>query len=109
MKLVPTDEISLYDFAVGLWNREDVDTKIQLIPGQTLLMRRVGITRYRQGACALCALKAQAGPRTRSLQSCGAGAAHNADTCTLRTFVASKSCQLLFHPFPVAVGPLVAG
>ncbi|KAJ7826848.1 hypothetical protein B0H13DRAFT_2374206 [Mycena leptocephala] len=45
MKLVPTDEIGLYDFAVGLWNCEDVDTTIQLIPGQTLPMRRVGITR----------------------------------------------------------------
>ncbi|KAJ7909376.1 hypothetical protein B0H13DRAFT_636814 [Mycena leptocephala] len=45
MKLVPTDEIGLYDFTVGLWNREDVDTIIQLIPGQTLLMRRVGVTR----------------------------------------------------------------
>jgi hypothetical protein len=38
MKFVPTDEIGLYDFTVGLWNREDVDTIIQLIPSQTLLM-----------------------------------------------------------------------
>ncbi|KAJ7865562.1 hypothetical protein B0H13DRAFT_2562021 [Mycena leptocephala] len=44
MKLVPTNEIGLYDFAVGLWNRGDVDTTIQPIPGQTLLMRRVSIT-----------------------------------------------------------------
>jgi hypothetical protein len=74
-----------YDFAVGLWNREDVDTTIQLIPGQTLLMLRVGVTRCTniEKMLALYAL--------------------------LRAFVASKSCQLLFYPFPIAIGPLVAG
>jgi hypothetical protein len=98
---------------------------IQLIPSQNLLMRRVGITRCTNiekmlalytppsrktgKAPALCSLKAQAEPRKRSIQSYGAGAAHNADTCTLCTFVASKSCQMLFHPFPVAVSPLAAG
>ncbi|KAK7048845.1 hypothetical protein R3P38DRAFT_2505104, partial [Favolaschia claudopus] len=45
MSLQPDDHISIYDYQSCLWNTEDIDTTIQLIPGQTLIMRRVGVTR----------------------------------------------------------------
>ncbi|KAK7007343.1 hypothetical protein R3P38DRAFT_3325334 [Favolaschia claudopus] len=45
MSLQPDDHISIYDYQSRLWNTEDIDTTIQVIPGQTLIMRRVGVTR----------------------------------------------------------------
>ncbi|KAJ7759899.1 hypothetical protein B0H16DRAFT_1815076 [Mycena metata] len=45
MKLSVEDDYGLYDFAAGLWNREDVNTTLQITSGQTLLIRRVGVTR----------------------------------------------------------------
>ncbi|KAJ7896800.1 hypothetical protein B0H14DRAFT_3605331 [Mycena olivaceomarginata] len=45
MKLAADDEIGLYDFAMGLWRREDVDTTVRIVPGQALLVRRAGVVR----------------------------------------------------------------
>ncbi|KAJ7841710.1 hypothetical protein B0H14DRAFT_3869090 [Mycena olivaceomarginata] len=45
MKLAADDEIGLYDFAMGLWRREDVDTTFRIVPGQALLVRRAGVVR----------------------------------------------------------------
>ncbi|KAJ7629157.1 hypothetical protein DFH06DRAFT_1141161 [Mycena polygramma] len=70
MKLDTTDEFGLYDYRSGLWNREDVDTTLQVTSGQTLLIRRVSVTRC-TGIDKMIALYAPAHKSGRWLQLLG--------------------------------------
>ncbi|KAJ7501290.1 hypothetical protein B0H11DRAFT_2188931 [Mycena galericulata] len=44
MKLDREDEVGIYNFAGRMWCREDVNTTLRLVPGQTILIKRLDVT-----------------------------------------------------------------
>ncbi|KAJ7482055.1 hypothetical protein B0H11DRAFT_1915340 [Mycena galericulata] len=44
MKLDREDEVGIYNFAGCMWCREDVNTTLRLVPGQTILIKHLDVT-----------------------------------------------------------------